>query len=293
MTPKQFKLMMEAYERCGGNAKAILHQGGHASLGSNYDTMKIGSFENYLWIVNRWFSQYLAGHECGADRIPKYLIQSSTDGKFYSYNEWETGENFIFDMGEGDMNINKNVTCYWFQDIAEDTTIKGEVEVHLRLKADNVDFDKTAVKVTLYDDSDSYFQVYCGDNMSTSHTASTALYGESDDRWLSIYQYNSVGAYRMKFTSGQADICTPTAGWEPYTSAVSETPVNANEWHDYVIYLEPSAYTVRAGHSLCLTVETCFENFNSYSPGAAVTIDRSASYAVIPTDSTPVIQYSR
>lgn len=81
--PKQFLLMMEAFERCGANAKAILHQAGHFSLGDNSWALKIGTYENYLWIVNRWFSYYLAGYDSGADRIPKYLIQSNVDGKFY------------------------------------------------------------------------------------------------------------------------------------------------------------------------------------------------------------------
>ena len=293
--PKHYRLMVEACERSGAVVKSVLHQGGHSSPGNSYWTMKIGTYENYLWLANRWFSHYLLGCNNGAESIPNYIIQSNTDGNFYTYDKWESGNSFNFDINDGTglVQIQKHNTRYWSMDISEATTIKGTVEVHLRLKADHLDFSKTAVKVSLIDSSSWYFDSYCGD-MNESSVASTLMYDQAADRWASIFKFLPNRVTRMNFTHGQVDIATPNAGWEPQTSVAPETPVKANEWHDYTIYLEPEVYTLQPGHTLYLTIEPQFENFSGGSDrDASITLDQSACYAVIPTDQKSTVPYSR
>ena len=293
--PKQFKLMMEAFERSGATAKALLHQSGHASLGDSSWTLKIGSYENYLWLVNRWFSYYLAGCSSNVDRLPNYIVQSNVDGKFYTYDSWNSGESFRFDLTEsyGDIEVARNHIHWWGMNITEPTTIKGTVEVHLRAKADNVDFDKTSINVDLVDLSSDHFSSYNGD-LGTAYVAKTSLYGEDDDATIPIREFTPQAVTQVFFTRGQVDIGTPNAGWSPQSAVVPDTPVNANEWHDYVIYLEPEVYTVQPGHTLFVGVGPTFDNFSGeYSSTGSIYLDPSACYAIIPTDTASKVPYSR
>ena len=290
--PKHFKLMMEAFERSGATAKALLHQGGHDSLSNGDWTMKLGSYENYNWLVDRWFAHYLMGVNNKAESIPKYIVESSTDGNFYTYDEWESGDSFVFDLNEGtgDRVIYRGATYTWSKYIDDPTTIKGVVEVHLRMKTDNLDFGKTAVKASLIDSASSGFYYY-GGSMTTYITAWTNMYADRD---AAIYRHNSNYGNNWTFTDGQIDLCTPDAGWEPQTAVAPAQPVQEGEWHDYVIYLEPEVYTLRAGHYLDVRLQALFENPNGdYWSDASVTIDQSASYVVIPTDQESTRPYFR
>ena len=292
--PKQFKLMMDAFERNGAPVSALLHQGGHATLGSSFSTMKIGSYENFLWLVNRFFSYYLTGYENGIDRLPKYIVQSNIDGKFYTYDEWESGESFNIDLtaDEAEVKIARNGIRWWGDYMEEDTTIKGVVEVHLRMKADNLNFDKAAVEVSLVDLYTSGFRVYCGDNMYVSTVARTALYDGTDGRYIPIDQYAAKSETQVFFTHGMVDLGTPDAGWLPQSAVAPETPVQAGEWHDYVIYLEPEVYTVRKGHTLFVGVAPKLENFNGqYDSVGSIYLDPSACYVVLPTDQASTTPY--
>ena len=292
--PKQFKLMMEAFERCGATAKALLHQAGHYSLGDKNWTMKIGASEHYLGLVNRWFSHYLAGCENGVENLPQYIIQDNVTGSFYTYDRWESGDSFRFNLndGSGDAQVSQNNIRWWSMYTEKDTTIKGTVEVHLRLKADNLDFDKTAAKVYMVDLCANQFQNYCGD-MSAAYVSSTPLYSSSDGVYIPIRQFVQNNMTQLFFTHGMVDLGTPNAGWLPQSAVAPLTPVRENEWHDYTIYLEPEAYTVRAGHTLFIGVEPKLENFSGSTGVGTITVDQSASYAVIPTDRNPSTPYNR
>lgn len=93
--PKQADLMRKAFERSGCEVRMILHQGGHDTL----DTIEMYSdpdhpipeLDNLYFedILNKWYCHYL----CDTDndivkKLPKYYVQSNTDGSFHSYNEW-------------------------------------------------------------------------------------------------------------------------------------------------------------------------------------------------------------
>jgi X-Pro dipeptidyl-peptidase len=294
--PKQFKLMMEAFERNGAKATAILHQSGHASLGGLDYSMKIGTYENYLWLLNRWFSYYLAGCEGNVDRLPKYIVQSNVDGKFYTYDEWDSGMSTRLNLndGNGELKLMRNNTQWYNMYLTDDVTVKGTVEVHLRVKAENLDFDKSALVVNLVDLSTESFTNYCGDGLYQSTVARTPLYDDDDNRMVSIFQFLPKTVTQTYITHGQIDLCTPDAGWSPQSAVAPETPVKANEWHDYVVYLEPDIYTVMKGHYLFVGVEPKFDNFSGDNENYnTITIDQSASYAIIPTDTASTMPYSR
>ena len=196
--------------------------------------------------------------------------------------------------GNGEAVIWRNNIKWWSQYITEATTIKGVVEVHLRVKADNLNFDKSAIKVDLVDLCTDGFSVYCGDNMGDSTVSWTSLYDEDDVRRVRIYQYSPKYVTQMFFTHGQVGLGTPDAGWEPQTSVASETPVQAGEWYDYVVYLEPEVYTVQPGHTLFIGVTPVFENFSGqYDSVGSITLDQSACYAIIPTEKTSTMPYNK
>ena len=305
--PKQFKLMMEAFERNGVTAKAVLHQGGHVIAGYYDSALKMGSYENFLWLANRWLSYYLVGFDSGVENLPKYMVQSNIDGEFYNYDSWDSGRSVSLDItgsnGSNETMIYNWTTTdsygnkltdgapRWTMYIDDDLTVKGVPEVHLRLKSDSINYDKIAIKANLIDTSDLSFGIIHGNSLSHKSVWSSNLFASTNSRKFGVFTYWPTYGTECCFASGQVSLFTPDAGWEPLSATAPATPVKANEWHDYVIYLDPSVYTVQYGHKLAIELDVEFDSFSSGESNNVITLDTSSCYVVIPTDTASATPY--
>lgn len=90
--------------------------------------------------------------------------------------------------------------------------------------------------------------------------------------------------YRV-ITRAFADLCNPSAGYEPET-AKDSIALKHGEYHDYHIYLNATRYTVEPGHSLAVVIATedpvnCMIH-KTYS----IEIDNASVNAVVPVTDT-------
>lgn len=120
----------------------------------------------YDEILNKWFSHYLYGVENGIENMPEVTAQSNLDGSWDYYDEWETEDDLGIPCGTGETYIDNHhqkidVTSSNWRDkltegstsssamysmnVAEDTTIKGTVAVHIKA-ATTYEGEKTHVK---------------------------------------------------------------------------------------------------------------------------------------------------
>lgn len=90
---------------------------------------------------------------------------------------------------------------------------------------------------------------------------------------------------------GWMDLANPDAGFDS-ASAANEIKLEDGVYHDYTLYLQPTRYTVQAGHKLALVIFTYDPNKASYSENYAITIDNTASNAVIPVNDRYTVTYA-
>ena len=174
---KQSDLMYQAYAKSGQNVKMLLHQGAHMT-----PTYPAGGYEMYIddqlydEILNKWFSHYLYGVDNGIEDMPNVTAQSNTDGSWNYYNSWETENELILKAAytaekpkttiNSAHNSNGITSNNWRNlftanstassalykiDIANDTTLKGAVAVHIKAAADTLPVTMSALTTSSID----------------------------------------------------------------------------------------------------------------------------------------------
>ena len=275
--PKQFDLMWRAYENAGAEHKAILHQNDHMTPAyeANKTDIMIGDC-SYAALLNRWFSHYLAGVENGVGNMPNLTVQSNIDGAFRGYDSLDAADQLVLSAAETDgetssvtavgaLESNESLleetftgqasenAALWKTDVTDAITVKGNVQVHVRVKTDNIDAQNTTIAAALVDTADDPFDAFIPDNHLPYEVIGTEAIGEDAEpyrmvRWLPTQTDIKI------ITTGIMDLKTPNAGYLPQTAVAPEEPVQSGEWYDYTIYLQPTVYTVAKGHHLELYI---------------------------------------
>lgn len=70
-----------------------------------------------------------------------------------------------------------------------------------------------------------------------------------------------------------------TAGYDSASASV-RTELADGQYYDYTVYIQPTVYTLKAGHTAEVTISL------SNNSGVALTVDNSATYVDIPVHST-------
>ena len=198
----------------------------------------------------------------------------------------------------------------WTMDIAEETTVCGVPEVHLRVRTPDVDKNTLMIGAVLVEQADQAFP--CFDVGSIGVLDSQVIMEEGVNRGDGVEPYDLVEwkqaeRNRKVIAYGVMDLRNPEAGYQPSTAIRREEPIAADTWYDYTLYLQPAYYTVPAGHRLELyIVPFCgFSDeaalYDSYSAAEledmglrpeelvpvtrdySFTVDQGASWAQIPT----------
>ena len=72
---------------------------------------------------------------------------------------------------------------------------------------------------------------------------------------LDIQVFEPVRRPYKVITRAYMDLCNPGAGYDPESAAAWVT-LKEGEFHDYTVYLNPTRYTVAAGHQLAVVIIT-------------------------------------
>lgn len=192
-------------------------------------------------------------------------------------------------IGNYTVNATKWSSLYT-QDIEVDTTIEGAAAVHIRAAADASQAKvKDALKMSAYlvDVSDEEFMCY---NRSGSYLPQTVISAAADGEgaWMGgglknfdLVKYNQTSAKTKIIAKGWMDLCNPEAGYDSASAARSAcVDVNGETFYDYTLYLQPTLYTVQAGHRLALVIftDTSTDSYGVYT----ITVDNANTYADIP-----------
>lgn len=311
---KQFDLMYKAFARSGANVKLLLHQGDHNEPGARWEDQMIGEW-TFCELVDRWFSHYLAGVDNGVENIPGVMVQSNIDGTFYTYDSWDTASSLIMRpeesgetvvpgggffwlsglLGEEEDGMNTpEKPAVWSMDVTEPFTVKGAVEIHLRLKTKDLSPENTNVRAYLVEASDEPFDTIMnddGDRIWRDYigTKQWALEDEDEVMATDIVRWLPTQVRHKTIASGLMSLKIPGAGYMPSTAVLPEEPAVSGEWYDYTMYLQPNCYTVQPGHQLMLFIVPELDGDYLYieeeermALDNSFTVDNSQSYAVIP-----------
>ena len=306
---KQFDLMYRAFKSSGQPVKLLLHQNAHDTPGSRWSDIMIGDV-TYCELINRWFSHYLAGVDNGIEELPEVTVQSNVDGRFVTYDSWETAASVIMnpdteedytdvsdptyyfqydfldpDSAGYDLSFCTGVPGIWKMDVTQPLTVQGAVEVNLRIKSYDLSERKTAFEVYLMDCSDvsfSTFDTRGRDTLPLDDIGQQAWTFDPTEPLTRIVQWRQTEVLRKQVAWGTMDLKNPNAGYLPDTAVTPEEPVKEGEWYTYHLYLQPNLYTVLPGHRLELYIFPSFKDETYVAPPVSFTVDNSQSYAVIP-----------
>ncbi len=304
---KQFDLMYKSFDKAGQNVKLLLHQGTHLTPtypGGKYEIKIDGEY--YDTILNKWFSHYLYGVNNGIERMANVTVQSNVDGSWDTYSSWKTASKQIFNASDVAESATSQIIgavttgsvwrptivepavngSYTFE-IPEDVIIQGAVAVHIRAAATATgetplsDMDRVTMTVELTDKNDESFDAFVP---SRSYLPITTL--KEKGAWMGggvanydLVEYAQTPATSKSIGLGYIDVFNPTAGYDS-ASASLRTELADGQYYDYTVYIQPTVYTLKAGHTAEVTISL------SNNSGVALTVDNSATYVDIPVHST-------
>lgn len=315
---KQYELMRSAFAGHRSEYKLLLTQGGHESPSNEQSKAEImiGS-ETYDDLLNRWFAHYLLEVDNGVQDMPHATVQSNVDGSFFTYDTLATTQSLHVAPAPGATQVisskdaprllseqygvlhgtSTNFAAVWSADVEGDVTIQGTPEVVIRASTNTTEPSDLAISVVLSDEADEPFASYeldptTGQMPFEVLQKSGVSRGDGLDPY-DLVQYKTTDVTKHLITMGSINMRCPDAAFDPRTAIMSEEGINAGEYYEYHVHLNPTHYTVRAGHHLRVYVLTYAtadakelfgaENevegrFGDYE----VTIDTTGSYADIP-----------
>ena len=295
---KEFELMYNAFEKAGKTAKILLHQDGH--LTPTYPAgnlvFDIGD-SSYDEILNRWFSHYLYGVKNGAENMAAVTAQDSHNTNTWNtYASWKTDDKLTFDPAEtgtttinSDYNANSVTRNNWqdkftagtttnsvmyTQAVTESTTVKGSVAVNFSALTENLgeggtpigERDALMVSAMLVDIAPNGTTFPAFNTQGSYVPKATAL---QDGAWMGggLKNFNktlllpSSVSYKV-ISRGWMDLCNPEAGFASHTASKKVTL--GSQSYDYTLYLQPTVYEVKAGHTLALVIYAHEPGMTSY-----------------------------
>ncbi len=313
---KQADLMFRAFEKAGQNVKLVLHQDGHNTL----DNREV---DGELWndIQNRWLAHYLYGVDNGIEELPCVMAQSNIDGSWKAYDRWrdftyydvpaqyDSPRSVVSSKGLAEMasqyvDLGKEYQDRYYTDLEDKhaafyplgletgQTIYGVPEIHLKLSSEVTEYEGLMITAVLVDTADdgSAFDAYMPKEAKEG-SIPIRIIGEYEGpaSWDSneIEELVQDSTYVKAFTYGWTDLTNPGCGYD--SSEYTDTQVlEAGEFYDYTIYMQPTVYTLAPGHHLTLILTTwdpyrafLDESFEAYdTQKTSEEIDYDYSYIV-------------
>lgn len=301
-----YKKFVEAYE----NVKMLFHWNGHLTptYPAGGTEIKIGN-EYYDSILNKWFSHYLYseydGTDNGIENMAAVTVQDNVDGSWKTYNSWDAELEKTLNCSDGTEDVTSTVAgaighyeevdgrnrfivdtpavsaTYTF-DVPEDVTIKGPVAVHIHATVSGEDLaNKDAVKITvgLRDKSETAYNAYMlNRNYLPNKTVreNGGWVGGGADNF-DLVEYGMTSTKNKSIGEGYIDVFNPSATYVS-SSAVKES-ITAGAAYDYTVYIQPTFYTVKAGHTMELSLSIPTNN-----SGVTLTVDNNNTFVELPVN---------
>ena len=280
---KEFDLMYQAYEKAGVPVKLLLHQGTH--LTPTYPSQEYEMYiddELYDTVLNKWFSHYLYGEDNGAENMAPVTVQSNVDGSWSYYDDWKTDSSvtYALDAENHDSSTvaNGSTATYTFE-VPEDITVQGAIAVTFTATptSEKIDeLDGIRLTANLKDNSDTAYMAFVP---SRSYLPLTTI--KENGAWMGggvknfdLVEYKQTATTSKSIGQGYIDLYNPTAGYDS-ASAAERTALQNGESYTYTVYLQPSFYTVKAGHTLELSLSLSTSDIS-------IEVDNAVSYVTVP-----------
>ena len=157
------------------------------------------------------------------------------------------------------------------------------------MSADSGSRDALMMSAMLVDMSDTEFTTY-PTSVTKQKTGEINWFGSGAQDYEVINFITSNSKYKV-IAQGWMDLANPNAGFDS-ASAANKVELQDGQYYDYTLYLQPTHYTVKAGHKLALVLFTYDPNMASYSENYGYTFQNAETYAEIPVNSFYTLNYS-
>lgn len=280
---KEFDLMYQAYEKAGVPVKLLLHQGTH--LTPTYPSQEYEMYiddELYDTVLNKWFSHYLYGEDNGAENMAPVTVQSNVDGSWSYYDDWKTDSSVTYALSSAKTatsTVTRGSTATYTFEVPEDITVQGAIAVTFTATptSEKIDeLDGIRLTANLKDNSDTAYMAFVP---SRSYLPLTTI--KENGAWMGggvknfdLVEYKQTATTSKSIGQGYIDLYNPTAGYDS-ASAAERTALQNGESYTYTVYLQPSFYTVKAGHTLELSLSLSTSDIS-------IEVDNAVSYVTVP-----------
>lgn len=280
---KEFDLMYQAYEKAGVPVKLLLHQGTH--LTPTYPSQEYEMYiddELYDTVLNKWFSHYLYGVDNGAENMAPVTVQSNVDGSWSYYDDWKTDSSVTYTLSSAETatsTVTRGSTATYTFEVPEDITVQGAIAVTFTATPTSEkinELDGIRLTANLKDNSDTAYMAFVP---SRSYLPLTTI--KENGAWMGggvknfdLVEYKQTATSSKSIGQGYIDLYNPTAGYDS-ASAAERTALQNGESYTYTVYLQPSFYTVKAGHTLELSLSLSTSDIS-------IEVDNAVSYVTVP-----------
>ncbi|MBR3159719.1 MAG: hypothetical protein IKF14_11565 [Atopobiaceae bacterium] len=276
VTMRQADYLRDAILASGNNAKVILHQNAHGLPFDEEDAVDLDmGAHTYAEWVNLWLAHELCDVSNDVDSMSDFLVQSNVDGSFYESEAWDSGSSVTLrPNGDGEATVSARGASYdnesllrktftgkpsenaalWSLDVGEQFTIAGKIPAHVRAKVDNTGEGDKMMCAVLVDAADAPFATYAMGAMPEAEIVRTRDKSKGPADAYDTVSWKQVKASRKIVTFGRMDLRNPEAGYDSASATERDEPIKANTYYDYTIWLDPTYYTVQAGHRLELYI---------------------------------------
>ena len=141
----------------------------------------------------------------------------------------------------------------------------------------------------LVDLSDTAFPTYTT-SVTEERTGETNWVGSGAQDY-DVIRFKQVNSNYKVVAQGWMDLANPSAGFDS-ASAENKVDLEDGTYYDYTLYLQPTHYTVKAGHKLALVLFTYQPGMASYSEAYGYTFQNAETYAEIPVNSLYTLHYA-
>lgn len=310
--PKQADLMRNAFLASGCEVKCILHRNGHVTpAGEQTMTDILIGEHTYTEWLNLWFTHWLLGVENEAARLPALTVQSNVDGTFFGAEEWRGRRLLRMDPGRTDeyMVSAENAHPYnpslleqtfdgasgpdrllWRMEVSETLTLAGPAEVHLRVRTPDTDKPLLMLGAVLVDQAEEPYPCFCVNSAGVLEQQVIRKNGLDRGEGTAPYDlvvWEQTERNRSIVTYGTMDLHNPASGYAPASAVRAEEPPEAERWYDYTLYLQPTYYTVPAGHRLELYIVPFCGFSDDLIPACAFTAEELSGMGIDPDTLAP------
>ena len=307
---RQSDLMARAFARAGQTFKLVLHLDGHDKLNDgllvndtvwleimnkwlshylydvdngieNMPTVSVqsnvdGSFRTYDTWGEFEYDTFAYNREINPDDVSHI----DTAGISEAYGAYSTatddfGRPFPQDGYYGALPV--GAAAQYVYEVPENYTCYGIPEVRLQMSTRDVERDGLVVTALLIDtiDWETSFEAYVtksrlGDTLPKK-TIYTMIAGEGIPN-TNVIEYVRSDTTAKLVTFGYTDLKNPGGGYDGADYTRREEPMNAGEYYDYTIYLQPTSYTFAPGHRAILVI-------TAYDPYISGTTELSEDYS--------------